>query len=120
MFFLEPFVLMPYTLFSFGFFSGKNRSIFGPFIFALNQHSFLFLIFIVLLVVNLIFPAKTIHPESWLLMLFQFYIVVGSRKLYKAKWRSTIIRIFTAQFFYLFVILIAIAVVFYITFINLF
>lgn len=110
------FLLMPlYAFFLWLLFRKNQRFFLGHFIFAINQHALLFIIFITLLSINLIFPHKSTFPESWLLLLFPIYIVIGSRKLYNRKWISTILRLTTAQFMYMLVLSVAIGVVTWIT-----
>ncbi|PKP06774.1 MAG: hypothetical protein CVU10_04235 [Bacteroidetes bacterium HGW-Bacteroidetes-5] len=110
------FLLMPlYAFFLWLLFRKNQRFFLGHFIFAINQHALLFIIFITLLSINLIFPHKSTFPESWLLLLFPIYIVIGSRKLYSRKWISTILRLTTVQFMYMLVLSVAIAAVAYLT-----
>ena len=110
------FLLMPlYAFFLWLLFRKNQRFFLVHFIFAINQHALLFIIFITLLSINLIFPHKSTFPESWLLLLFPIYIVIGSRKLYNRKWISTILRLTTAQFMYMLVLSVAIGVVTWIT-----
>ncbi len=111
------FILMPLYAAMFWFLFRKNLRFFlGHFIFAINQHAFLFTLFIILLVINLILPNKSVNPEKWLMLLFPLYIVIGSKKLYKRRWISTIKRVLVAQFIYMLIISIAIVLVFYLTF----
>ncbi len=115
------FILMPfYAFLLWVLFRKKQKYFLAHFIFAINQHTFLFLIFLIIISVNLIFPVKQVSPESWLILIFPVYVVVGSRRLYKSGWRSTIWRVFSAQFLYMVILLIAIAVIFYLTFMSLF
>jgi len=115
------FILMPlFASFLWIMFRKYQRYFLGHFIFAINLHSFLFIIFIIILTVNLIFPDKTSAYEAWLLMLYPVYIVSGSRKLYAARWKTIFLRTFFVQFIYLVVVLIAICILFYLTFKELF
>lgn len=110
------FILMPlYASFLWMMFRKRHKYFLGHFIFAINQHAFLFLIFIILLTVNFIFPQKSIYPENWLLLLFPLYIVTGCRKLYSEKWRKIVFRSFAAIFLYMIVMLFAIMIVAYLT-----
>ncbi|MDP3452197.1 MAG: DUF3667 domain-containing protein [Bacteroidales bacterium] len=111
------FILMPlYAALFWVLFKKSQKHFLGHFIFAINQHAFLFTIFILLLIINSIFPEKSTNYESWLLLLFPIYIVVGSRKLYRREWLSIIMRITAAQFIYMFILGVAIIAVAYITF----
>ncbi len=111
------FFLMPlYAFFLWVFFRKRHKYFLAHLISAINQHTFLFLIFILIIAVNLIFPDKTINPESYLLILFPIYVITGSRKLYRTSWRSTFFRISAAQILYIFVLLVAIGFIFYFTF----
>lgn len=110
------FIMMPlYASFLWLLFRKRHKYFLGHFIFAINQHSFLFIIFIILLIVNFIFPNKTVYPENWLLILFPVYIVSGCRKLYFEKWKKIVFRSFTAIFLYMIVMLFAILLVAYLT-----
>jgi len=110
------FIMMPlYASFLWLLFRKRHKYFLGHFIFAINQHSFLFIIFIFLLIVNFIFPNKTVYPENWLLILFPLYIVAGCRKLYFEKWKKIVFRSFTAIFLYMIVMLFAILLVAYLT-----
>lgn len=115
------FILMPlFASFLWIMFRKYQRYFLGHFIFAINLHSFLFILFIIILTVNLIFPDKSSAYEAWLLMLYPVYIVSGSRKLYGARWKTIFLRTFFVQFIYLVVVLIAICILFYLTFKELF
>lgn len=115
------FVLMPlFASFLWIMFRKYQRYFLGHFIFAINLHSFLFILFILILAVNLIFPDKSSAYEAWLLMLYPVYIVSGSRKLYGARWKTIVLKTFFVQFIYLVVVLIAICILFYLTFRELF
>ncbi|NTV18450.1 MAG: DUF3667 domain-containing protein [Bacteroidales bacterium] len=115
------FILMPlYAFFLWVFFRKRQKYFLAHFISAINQHTFLFLIFIIIITINLIFPAKTISPESYLLVLFPVYVITGSRKLYRTSWLSTFFRISAAQILYLMTILVAIGFIFYFTFSKVF
>lgn len=115
------FILMPlFASFLWIMFRKYQRYFLGHFIFAINLHSFLFILFIIILTVNLIFPDKTSAYEAWLLMLYPVYIVSGSRKLYGARWKTIFMRTFFVQFIYLIVLTIAICILFYLTFRELF
>lgn len=111
------FLLMPlYAFFLWVLFRKHQKYYLAHFIYAVNQHTFLFLIFVIILGVNLIFPSKIVSPEYWMLLLFPVHIVTGNRKLYKTKWRSAIIKGFLAQVVYLIIIMIAIGFILYATF----
>lgn len=115
------FILMPlFATFLWIMFRKYQRYFLGHFIFAINLHSFLFILFIIILTVNLIFPGKSSAYEAWLLMLYPVYIVSGSRKLYGARWKTIFMRTFFVQFIYLIVLTIAICILFYLTFRELF
>lgn len=111
------FILMPfYSFLLWILFRKKQKHFLAHFIFSINQHAFLFLLFIILLSVNLIFPNKDISPESWILLLYPIYVVIGARTLYKKSWISTTLRITLAHFIYLLIVTVAIGIIFYFTF----
>jgi len=111
------FLLMPfYAFLLWVLFRKQQKYYLAHFIFAINQHTFLFLIFVILLGINLIFSTKTVNPEFLLLLLFPVYFVKGNRQLYKTRWSAAIFKGFLAQTIYLLVIVIAIAFMLYATF----
>lgn len=111
------FILMPlYAALLWVLFRKKQKYYMAHFIFSINQHSFLFILFLILISFYLIFPEKTISPESWLLLLYPLYVIKGSKTLYQKSWLSTILRVTFAHFIYFLTVLVAIVIIFYLTF----
>ena len=111
------FILMPlYAVLLWVLFRKKQKYYMAHFIFSINQHSFLFILFLILVSCYLIFPEKTISPESWLLILYPLYVIKGSKTLYQKSWISTILRVTFAHFIYFLTVLVAIVIIFYLTF----
>lgn len=111
------FVLMPfYSLLLWLFFRRTQRHFLAHLIFAVNQHAFTFIVFTILILVNLIFPNKSVYPEAYLLWLLPLYFGAGARKLYSRKWRSIVWRMFMILFLYMFAIITAMVVVAYFAF----
>ncbi|MDD2491042.1 MAG: DUF3667 domain-containing protein [Bacteroidales bacterium] len=99
-------IMMPlYASLLWVLFRKRQKHYLAHFIFALNQHAFLFIILSILIILTLAFPDKSSSYEAWLLMLFPAYLVVGGRTLYKARWRSIIIRMFAAFILYMIIVI---------------
>lgn len=107
-------VMMPlYAMLLWFLFRKNQKHYLAHFIFSLNQHAFLFVIFSVLIIISLIFPQKQTMYEAWLLLAFPVYLIAGGRKLYKVKWSRIIIRMATAFFLYQIIIVSMIVLVLY-------
>ncbi|TLX72321.1 DUF3667 domain-containing protein [Labilibacter sediminis] len=103
------FFLMPlYGSFLWLFFRKKYRFYLGHVIFAVNQHSFLFIIFILMMGINFIFPNKDSSWEGWLIWLVPVYSIIGARKLYQRRWRTIILKLMAIFFMYSFLLLIGV------------
>ncbi len=74
---------------------------------AINHHVFIFLVFILILLVQIVLPNKALQPENYLMLLIPLYIVAGAHKLFPGRWRSLIWRLMIIQFFYLCIVLAA-------------
>ncbi|PKO95433.1 MAG: hypothetical protein CVU12_10015 [Bacteroidetes bacterium HGW-Bacteroidetes-7] len=107
-------VMMPlYAMILWFLFRKQQKHYLAHFIFSLNQHAFLFVIFSILITISLIFPQKQTLYEAWLLLIFPVYLIAGGRKLYKAKWSKIILRMVTAFFLYQIIIVSMIILVLY-------
>ncbi|WP_075590893.1 DUF3667 domain-containing protein [Labilibacter marinus] len=112
------FLLMPlYGAFLWLFFHKKYKYYLGHLIFAINQHSFLFVIFILMMGIKLIFPNKESSIENYLFFLIPIYSIIGARKLYQRKWSNIIFKLVAIFFMYSFLLLIALAMSLYVTFV---
>ena len=110
-------IMMPlYAFFLWVLFRKRQKHYLAHFIFALNQHAFLFIILSILIIFTLVFPAKSSSYEAWLLMLFPAYLVVGGRKLYEARWISIVLRMFAAFIMYMIIVVSIIILVMVIVF----
>jgi hypothetical protein len=95
------FFLMPiYGMLLWLFFNKKYKYYLGHLIFAINQHSFLFIVFIMLMGIYYIFPNKETAYEAWLLLLIPVYALIGARRLYQRRWVSVVFRLLTVLFIY--------------------
>lgn len=111
------FLLMPlYGFFLWVMFRKRKKYYLSHFLLSSNQHVFVFMILIVLLLIQLIFPNKTAAPEAWLLFLIPLYSMVGAHRLYQGSWISNILRLGTAQVIYSIVAAMATGLVVYISF----
>lgn len=112
-------LMMPlYAMLLWFLFRKYQRHYLGHFIFSLNQHAFLFVIFSIQIIFSLIFPEKETLYEAWLLLAFPIYLIAGARKLYRAKWSSIIFKMGAAFFVYQIVVLSSIVLLLYIIFAN--
>lgn len=108
-------VMMPlYAMLLWFLFRKYQKHYLPHFIFSLNQHAFLFVIFSIQIIFSLIFPEKETIYEAWLLLAFPIYLIVGARKLYRAKWSSIIFKMGAAFFVYQIIVIASIVLVLYI------
>ncbi len=112
------FLIMPvYGSLLWLFFHKKHKYYLGHLIFSINQHSFLFVIFIVLMIISFVFPDKSSSYEAWLLVLAPVYSVIGARKLYQRKWLTTIMRLMAISILYGILLLTGVVIAAVITFV---
>lgn len=106
------FLLMPiYGFYLWLFFFRSKRYYYSHLIFALNQHSFVFLFFMGLISLQLLWPNRNAHPEFYLGSIVPIYLYLGARKFYNKRWFATLFRLFLIGVLYsltLFMALIAI------------
>ncbi len=103
------FLLMPlYALLTRFFFRSSKTPYIGHFIFAICQHTFIFIISGILLAVAFIFPHKQVNPESWLLITIPVYAVAGMKKISGKSWISTTLRMFAVWFIYSIILIAAV------------
>ncbi len=112
LFFLMPF----YAVLLWLFFHRSRKFYYGHLIFSINQHAFIFIILILLMTLKFIFPGREVHPENYLALLIPIYMYVGTIKMYKQKWYSTLIKIIGTYFIYTFCIAFVVGVTFYLWF----
>lgn len=106
------FILMPlYALLTKFFFRSARTPYIGHFIFAICQHTFIFIIFGILLAAAFIFPHKQIDPEQWLLLTIPVYAVTGMKKISGKRWISTTLRMFAVWFIYSIILIAAVVTV---------
>lgn len=78
----------------------SNKYYYNHLIFSINQHAFIFLLLILLLVIKLILPNRESSPENFLLWTIPIYIYLGSKQLYGKRWFATALRVLFSLFFY--------------------
>lgn len=111
------FLLMPlYGGMLWLFFRKKHKYYLGHLIFAINQHSFLFVTMILIMGINMIFPNKSSSPESWLVYLIPIYSIIGAKKLYQRKWSTVFFKLCAIFFMYSFLLVIALVSALVVTF----
>jgi hypothetical protein len=95
------FLLMPvYALFLWLLFRKSKKYYYSHLILAINQHSFVFLLFILILCTKLLWPMRTYHPENYLMASIPFYLFFGKLHLYKRRWPTTLFKTFTVLILY--------------------
>jgi hypothetical protein len=114
MFFLMPF--LGFLLWV--FFRHSKKYYLSHFLLSINQHVFLFTLLIIMMLVNLVFPHKTVEPEKYLLFLFPVYAYVGAWGVYRLNWISVLIRLSVVHLIYLILLLLTTAMVAYLVFIR--
>jgi len=95
------FFLMPlYGSLLWLFFRKSYQYYLGHLIFAINQHSFLFIIFTVMLLLKNVLPQVGSFINGWLIILVPVYSVIGAHRLYKKKWLTVFGRLFAIFLLY--------------------
>lgn len=95
------FILMPlYAGILWLFYRKSKGYYYSHLILSINQHSFIFLLFILIFLIKLIFPERSHYPENYLLLSIPVYSYIGTLQLYKRRWQSTLIRTTSAIFVY--------------------
>ena len=95
------FLLMPlYGAMLWLFFRKSYKYYLGHLIFAINQHSFLFIIFIIMMLLSYFLPGVASTINGWLFLLIPIYSIIGAHKLYKKKWLTVFGRLFAIFFMY--------------------
>lgn len=106
------FLLMPlYGFLSWVFFKKTQPHYLGHLIFSICQHTFIFIIFFVIILTELLFPHKQINPESWLLLSIPLYTAIGSKKMFNRRWGSIIRRLTAIWLIYFIAIAVVIAII---------
>ncbi len=95
------FLLMPlYGAMLWLFFRKSYEYYLGHLIFAINQHSFLFIIFIIMMLLSYFLPGVASAINGWLFLLIPIYSIIGAHKLYKKKWLTVFGRLLAIFFMY--------------------
>ncbi len=95
------FLLMPlYGAMLWLFFRKSYKYYLGHLIFAINQHSFLFIIFIIMMLLGNLLPKVASFMNGWLFLLVPIYSVIGAHRLYQKRWLSVFGRLFAIFFMY--------------------
>ncbi len=102
------FFLMPlYGFFLWIFYRKSQKYYITHFLLAINQHSFMFVVLSVILLLTLFLPEFTSPYRYYLLLLIPIYFVYGHKILYQQKLWKTIFKFMVIGAFYTFVILAA-------------
>ncbi len=108
------FLLMPfYGMLLWMFFQHRKGNYMPHFVMSANQHVFIFMIFSLIMLTQILIPNKTVDPENYLAFMIPVYAFIGSKRFYNSRWYSVLFRLIGVFFFYLFVTLLATAVVLY-------
>jgi len=95
------FLLMPiYGFYLWLFFFRSKRYYYSHLIFALNQHSFVFLLLIGLISLQLLLPNRSAYPELYLGYIVPIYLYLANRKFYNKGWVATLFRLFSLGVLY--------------------
>ena len=102
------FLLMPvYACFLWLFFRKSRVYYFNHLIFAVNQHTYVFLIGIVILVAGLLAPTRSYYPEYFLILAIPIYIYLGYLHYYKKGYFTTLFRLLAMVIFYTIALIVA-------------
>ena len=107
------FLLMPfYGLLLWLFYRKSQPYYVTHFIMAINQHAFMFLIFVIALVLALLLPNLSSSFYEYFLWIIPIYFIIGHQILYKQKvWKTIIKSIILAIFYFILVFIVAISLV---------
>ena len=106
--------MMPfYALLLWLFYHRRRKYYYSHLILAVNEHAFLFIIFILILLGRMIWPGREIYPEIDLLLLYPVYIFVGMKRLYGNSYLVTLLKAFGILFTYAIFFLLAVVFVFF-------
>ena len=95
------FFLMPvYAFFLWMIFRKSKKYYYSHLVLAINQHTFVFLLFIVIICLKLIFPIRTYYPENYLMASIPIYLFFGKLHLYKRSWLKTLLRMLAILLLY--------------------
>ncbi|MCM4150871.1 DUF3667 domain-containing protein [Arenibacter sp. N53] len=95
------FFLMPvYAFFLWMIFRKSKKYYYSHLVLAINQHTFVFLLFIVIICLKLIFPIRTYYPENYLIASIPIYLFFGKLHLYKRSWGKTLLRMLAILLLY--------------------
>jgi len=98
------FLFMPIFAFFLWISFFRSRKLYiGHLIFALNIHSFIFTIAVLVIGINIIFPNHSTAWTGYFFLLAPIYQVIGARKLYKRKWVNTFFKMTLVWMMYCFV-----------------
>lgn len=104
------FLFMPFFAFLLWLFFRKSYKYYViHLVFAINQHAFLFIIFSLMLIINIILPNAISEYSGYLLLVLPVYHFIGAKYLYKLKTKTTIFRLLTIGFIYWLSLLIGLA-----------
>lgn len=95
------FILMPFYGFLLWWnFRKSYRFILPHFLLSVNQHVFFFILIIMIVGLQTLWPGRTFNPEKYLFFAFPLYAWLGAHRLYKRRWFSTTLRMLGVMFFY--------------------
>jgi hypothetical protein len=111
------FFLMPFYAFLLWLFFRRSRPLYvshlNP---AINQHVFIFLILLVIMMVDLVFPLKSMNPENYLVYLIPVYAVTGIKRFFDVHWLQAIWKTMVVGFLYIVVLMAVILLLIFLTF----
>jgi hypothetical protein len=108
------FLLMPfYGMLLWLFFQHRKGNYMPHFVISANQHVFIFLIFSLIMLTQILIPDKTAVPENYLAFLIPVYAFIGAKRFYRSRWYSVLFRLIGVFFIYLFVTMLTTVAVLY-------
>jgi len=106
------FLFMPFFAFLLWvFFRRSYRFYVIHLIFAINQHAFLFIVFSVMIIINMLLPEVISSYSGILLLLPPIYHFIGAKQLYRKSNLATIGRLLGAGFIYHLMLVISFAII---------
>ena len=106
------FLLMPvYALYLWLLFRKSKKYYYSHLVLAINQHSFVFLLFILIICTKLIVPIRDYHPENYLMAAIPIYLFFGKLYLYKRSWSKTLFSMLAVLILYSITLLITLIVI---------
>jgi len=107
------FLLMPvYAAFQWLFYRKDRKYYYHHLIFSINQHSFIYLLITLILVIKLITPKNNYNLENYLFLILPVYMFIANKQLYGKTWLGTVFRMLSVFLLYSITLLVGVGLVF--------